>query len=260
MQSTTLVGYQKGIDRTRTRAVAKDGTFYDLVNCYATTGGTLKKRPGFRHVAALDSNTKGLFSAGGKLHTFYSVDSVTEVAGFQYNRLAPRTPVNSGDEAPSLTKVNYAGLYLGGLYVAAEMDDVTLPHYWLKAVDAWQAGTVYLKTDMVRPTVSNGYYYTPTTTDNPQAWASRTSYALGDSVQPITYNGYKYTVTAIDGDGVSGSTEPMWIASEGAVIYEDVTTTAQPVDPNTNAGVPGGDRYNNLPGYKNRQIGRLGDL
>lgn len=254
MQSTTLVGYQKGIDRTRTRAVPKDGTFYDLVNCYATTGGTLKKRPGFRHVATLDSDTKGLFSAGGKLHTFYSVDTVTQVSGFTYNRLAPKTPINSGDPVPALTKINYAGLYLGGLYVAAEMDDVTLPHYWLKAVNAWQADTVYLKDDTVQPTVSNGYYYVPTTTDNPPAWASGITYAVGDSVQPTVYDGYKYTVASVDGDGVSGTTEPTWIASEGATVFEDVTTTTQPVDPNSTVTVPGGDRYNNLPGYRNPKV------
>src|SRR5690349_3728464 len=91
MQSKTLVGFQKGIDRTRTRAVAKDGTFYDLVNCRLTVGGTIQKRPGFRYVASLDANTKGLFSALGQLHTFYATDSVTEAEGVTHTRLAPNS-------------------------------------------------------------------------------------------------------------------------------------------------------------------------
>jgi hypothetical protein len=249
MQSKTLVGFQKGIDRTRTRAVAKDGTFYDLVNCRLTVGGTVQKRRGFRYVASLDPNTKGLFSALGQLHTFYAVESVTEAAGVLHTRLVPNS---AASPAPTLVNVHYANAYLGGLYVAAEFSDGTLPQYWVNraTVSDWQADHVYLKTDLIQPTTHNGYYYQPTTTDNPPAWQAGIARAVGDAVQPTVYNGYKYVVTEVDGDSpASGTVEPTWIASEGAIVNEDVDSTPAPSSTTTDTTTPGGDRYDNLPGF-----------
>lgn len=250
----TLGRLQRGIDRTRVRGDVDVASLYELTNAYVTTAGRVKKRDGFAlqaagEAVALDPNTRGLFSAAGKLHTFYSVDSVVTMDGVEHHRLPPPP----GDPAdPSLAAVHFCALYLGGLYVVAEFSDGSIWHYWLRSAVAatWKPSTMYMDGDGVQPTTPNGYYYTPLTLNPPAAWAPSVKRAVGDVVQPTTYTGWKYTVVELAGDNpVSAATEPDWIKSEGALVYEDVDATPPAPKPPTNGGnTPGGDRYGNLPG------------
>lgn len=259
---------QRGIDRTRTRGDADVSSLYELTNAYITTAGRVKKRDGFSLITqggklpvfALDANTKGLFSAGGKLHTFYAVDGVNKMAGVEHHRLPP-PPSNV---ALTLTAIHFCALFLGGLYVVAEFSDGSIWHYWLRSATTatWQANTVYMNGDAVQPTVQNGYYYTASSPKMPAAWAPNVKRAVGDVVQPTVYNGWQYTVIEVDGDNpASGATEPKWPTTDGAQVYEDVDNTPAPTTPTTGSGgTPGGDRYGNLPGYKQNQLNRSNAL
>lgn len=253
---------QRGIDRTRVRGDATVSALYELTNAYVTTSGRVKKRPGFAlqtadDVLALDANTRGLFSAGGKLYTFFSVDSVVELAGVSHYRLTPPTP-NAGGEAPTLVAVHFAGLYLGKLYVVAEFSDGNIYDYWLQLDGTWQPDHVYLEGTVVEPTTPNGSAYRATGDDHPPAWQPEQQYAVGDEVQPTVYNGYKYRLTEVAGDNpASGATEPSWPTTEGAQVTEDVDSTpaSNPSAPDPGNGT--GGRYGNLPGYKQEQLGLL---
>lgn len=254
----------RGMDRTRVRGDADVSSLYNLFNAYVTTAGRVKKRPPMAAITrdgvdALDPNTRGLFSAGGKLHTFYSVESVVVMPGVEHHRLV--APATDDDEPLLLVAVHFAAMYLGGLYVVAEFEGAAIYHYWLQSQSSWEPNTIYFNGQLVKPTtLETGYYYEPTTSDSPPAWKPSTKYSVGDAVQPTTYNGFKYVVREADGDSPSsGAAEPSWIATEGALVYEDTDSTpTPPSSPSAgNGGTPGGDRYNNLPGYRQRQIGAL---
>lgn len=252
---------QRGIDRTRVRGDTSVSALYELTNAYITTAGRVKKRPGFAlqtsgDVVALDANTRGLFSAGGKLYTFYSVDSVTELDGVSHYRLMPPLPA-SGDTAPTLVAVHFAGLYLGKLYVVAEFSDGNIYDYWLQLDGTWQADHVYLEGAIVEPSTPNGMAYEATGDDHPPAWQPQQQYAVGDEVQPSVYNGYKYRLIEASGESpASGTTEPDWPTVEGAQVDEDIDNTPQSstTAPSTGTGAGTGDRYSNLPGYKQQEL------
>jgi hypothetical protein len=106
----------------------------------------------------------------------------------------------------TLKAIHFAKPFLGFLYVVAEFSDGNIYHYWLQSKAAWTANTIYKTGDAVRPTVVNA-----------------------DGTNPS-----------------SGATEPTWIASEGALVTEDVDTSAQPSAPAPAAsGSPAGSRYDN---------------
>lgn len=254
MADKTLAEFKAGIDRTRQRAVAKAGTFWSLTNCYVTPGGTIAKRPGFRHTARLDEDTKGLFANGGSLRTFFSDGTLTPPSGVNIIYHALRMPTGE-----SLVKVYSDHLFLGKQYVAAEFEGGLIRHYWLQNPTAWSADTQFDVGDITQPSTPNGYYYRASADSPPPAWQPTTAYAVGDAVQPTTYNGFKYTVVEVAGDSpTSGATEPVWPTSDGGQVTEYIDTTpSDGTTPTNPGGTPGGDRYGNLPGYKQQQLGLL---
>ncbi len=244
----------RGIDRTRIRGDAGVSSLYELTNAYVTIAGRVKKRDGFALVAlpgdsesypALDANTRGLYSAGGKLHTFYSVDSVDMRTDVEYHRLPPPP----GNPVPTLVAVDFCGLYLGGLYVVAEFSDGSTWHYWLRSDGTWQAEHIYKEGQIIEPTSHNGMAYQASGDDHPPAWKPQQQYAVGDEVQPTVANGYKYRLIEASGDNPSsGATEPTWATTEGALVYEDIDNTPQSGTVTSTSSAS--DRYSNLPGMK----------
>jgi hypothetical protein len=244
-----LTPLKSGINRLRTKGGADPASLYDLVNGYVDIAGNPTSRPGTRSLVILPAGTQGLCAFDGKLHVFAMTPIDPGDSRFVVDVLIHPDPEFAG----TLVAIHFAKPFLGFLYVVAEFSDGQVFHYWLQSNDAWKANTVYLNGDTVRPTSVNGFIYSPTTTDDPPAWAANTKYTIGDFVQPSTYNGYKYQLIEMDGDSpASGSTEPTWVASEGALIDEDVDKTPAPSSTTTTSTSPGGDRYDNLSGYERK--------
>lgn len=244
MQLTPL---KSGINRLRMKGGADPASLYDLVNAYVDIAGNPTSRPGTRSLVILPAGTLGLCAFAGKQHVFAMTPIDPGDSRFVVDVLIHPDPEFTG----TLVAIHFAKPFLGFLYVVAEFSDGQVFHYWLQSNDAWQASTIYMMGDTVRPTSVNGFIYSPTTTDDPPAWAANTKYAIGDYVQPSTYSGYKYELVELDGDNpASGSTEPTWIASEGALIDEDVDKTPAPSTTTTTPTSPGGSRYDNLSGYQ----------
>lgn len=248
MKSNTYGPFNRGIDRARPGASAKAGTFWDLVNCFVTPSGTIRKRPGFTHIGRLNAATKGLFANGGALRTFYSAGNLTAPAwsvNLVYHAL--RMPPDADGVSAAVAKVYADYLFIGKQYVAAKFDDDVIRHYWLQDPAAWKSSSFYDVDQLVQPSTPNGYYYAAEADHPPPAWQPNVAYAVGDSVQPTTYNGYKYTVTATAGASPrSGTLEPNWITGDGALVQEYVnesgTTGEAPPVPSPDTG------YDNYPG------------
>lgn len=255
MATPQVLGHlSRGIDRSRVRGDAGISSLYELTNAFITIAGRVKKRDGFSLVAvsrsddwapALDPNTRGLFSAGGKLHTFYSVANVEMRPDVEYHRLPPPP----GDPAPALVAIDFCGLYLGAIYAVAEFSDGSTWHYWLRSDGVWKANHAYREGQIIEPTSGDGMAYQATGDDHPQTWKPQQQYAIGDEVQPTEPNGYKYRLIDASGDNpASGPVEPAWPTTEDALVYEDVDNTSS--DSAATGAADTSDRYSNLPGAK----------
>ena len=122
----TFNRFDLGIDLRKDAAVSDANRLREMRNAYVTTGLTTAKRPGFTHVCTLESGTKGLFAALGKLHTFYGSGTVTHAnALFEAHKLAPK----AGDK--ELKDIWYADVFNNFLYVAAEYADGSVLHHYL---------------------------------------------------------------------------------------------------------------------------------
>lgn len=240
-----LTPLKSGINRLRTKGGADPASLYDLVNGYVDIAGNPTSRPGTRSLVILPAGSQGLCAFAGKLHVFAMTPIDPGDSRFVVDVLIHPDPNFTG----TLVAIHFAKAFLGFLYVVAEFSDGQVFHYWLQSNDPWQANTIYLTSDTVRPTSVNGFIYRPTTQNNPAAWAANTQYVIGDQVQPTVYNGYAYEVVEIDGDvPASGNVEPTWVASDGALVYEDVDNTPAPTTTTGTNTSPGGSRYDNFPG------------
>lgn len=92
-----------------------------LDNAYIDTGHVIRKRPGLTLDATLDASTVGLFSAGGKLHSFHGNASIGAAPfGYQYDQLGT-TP---------LTELNFADLFSGQIYASVDDNTPATKHYY----------------------------------------------------------------------------------------------------------------------------------
>ena len=122
----TFDKFDLGLDLRKDAAVSDANRLREMRNAYVTTGLTTAKRPGFTKVLTLESGTKGLFAAFGKLHTFYGNGSVSHANPlFQSHKVAP----NSGDK--DIKEVWYSEVFNNFLYVAVEYTDGTINHHYL---------------------------------------------------------------------------------------------------------------------------------
>lgn len=243
-----LNALKQGISRVRVKGGADPSTLYDLVNGYVTIDGSTQSRPGTVRKAVLPAGTKGLCAfAGGFVVFSHMVQDMSGAPGYTCEVL-----VNSNDPTQPIKEIHFAAPFMGFLYVVAEFDNGDVFHYWLQSDGTWQASTMYLANQTVLPTAHNGLRYKSVGGDNPAAWAPNVPRAVGDVVQPTVYNGWKYTVTAVDGENpASGDTEPAWLESDGAIVYEDKDSTPTPEAP-----APPTSRVD--PRYENNPFVRIG--
>jgi hypothetical protein len=223
MRRETLTTVKGGIDRLRTKGAALKDTLFELVNGFVTSKRTVKVRPGTHLDTTLPAGTAGLVSHGGLLHVFASSVVGGIPAGYALDVL--RSP-----EGAVLSKIHFAKPFLGALYVAAEFADGNTYHFWLQATTIWLANTEYSLHDYVEPTVPNGFVYRATRLNTPfPAWTPLAPRAVDDSVEPTIYNGLYFKVESVIGSQPrSGSEEPIWPTTAGAVIIEDADGTANP--------------------------------
>lgn len=221
MRQFALTTAKGGINRLRDKGGASKDSLYDLLNGYVTQTNSIKPRPGTRRAYSLPAGTKGMCAFHERLHVFSS-DTVTSS-----DPMVVIDVLRHPDQtiASSLVEIHFAAPFLGFLYVVAEWSDGEVFHYWLQENGGWQADHVYLDGEVIQPTVPNGYAYQATRL-NPAAakWKALEPRTVGDIVEPTTGNGYQYEVIDTIGDNpASGTTEPAWIAEDGAIVYEDVT-------------------------------------
>lgn len=115
--------FDLGIDLRKGAAVSDANRLRDMKNAYVTTGLATQKRPGLSHVATLETGTRGLFAALGKLHTFYGTGTVTHAnALFKANK----AQLNAADA--TVISVPYADVFNGFIYAAIEYSDGTIRH------------------------------------------------------------------------------------------------------------------------------------
>lgn len=118
------------MDLRKGPAVSDANRLQVLSNGYITTGLAIAKRPGLTKIATLESGTKGLYAANGVLNTFYcGADEITHANTlFKANRL-----INSN---LAVTKVHYATMYQGYIYVVVTHSDGSIRHHYLDSSTA----------------------------------------------------------------------------------------------------------------------------
>ena len=79
MPTFSLIDFRAGLDLRKPANVSEAGRLQRLVNCYATTGGFLRKRPAFGYVATLPEGCSGIKAHDNKLFSF-----VNTVASFVF--------------------------------------------------------------------------------------------------------------------------------------------------------------------------------
>lgn len=114
----------RGIDRRKGRSVSDAEALWVLSNAYINTGKVINKRPGLSLVTTLTGNTKGLFSANGKLNVFYGDVGGTSHADFNAIQLG----------TTELDEVNFADVFNGSIYAAVTEIGGTTKHYYNSAL------------------------------------------------------------------------------------------------------------------------------
>lgn len=222
MRVEFLRALEGGITRLRNKGGASASWLYDLVNGYVRQDGSIASRPGTDDEIILEPGTKGLTAANGELVVFASAPTATP-AGVRCEVLRHPT-----DPTQPLLEIHFAGPFLGDsrgamLYVAAEFANGDVFHYWQRTAGAsWGANTVFAQGAMVSPTAPNGLMYMATRLGGTgQKWAPKVDRVLGDKVEPTTANGFTYEAVDMSGNPTTGgSTEPAWIAADGAEVIE----------------------------------------
>lgn len=127
MAGIVFDSFDYGLDVRRGAATSAPNRLRELTNCYVTTGKEIKKRPGLRLTATLESGTKGLKSGLSKLNTFYESGSITHAdTRFQARKVAHSSPGST-----SVQKVWYCDAFNGYLYVSVEYANGSMLHHYL---------------------------------------------------------------------------------------------------------------------------------
>lgn len=230
MALTQLNAVNGGISRLRTKGGARPDTLYDLLNGYVDEAGAITSRPGTVVTHQLPVGTKGLCAFAGGLVVF----SHQVVTGMPVGvRCEVLTHPNSPGVA--LSRIHYAGPFLGYLFVTAEFSDGQIFDYWLQSATVWQANTDYTLYYVVQPSAENGFTYQATRL-NPAApaWKPSTERAVGDVIEPTEANSFEYVAIETYGSPPrTGTIEPTWIAEEGAIVIEESDSTANPTPPSS---------------------------
>lgn len=232
MRQFALTTAKGGINRLRDKGGASKDSLYDLVNGYVTQTNSIKPRPGTRRAYTLPLGTKGMCTFREKLHVFSSEPIASTDDMVVINVL--RHP-QSGSLLP-LREIHFAAPFLGFLYVVAEWLNGEVFHYWLQETGTWLPNHTYRDGEVIQPTTPNGYAYQATRlTPAAPTWKALEPRTVGDRVEPTVGNGYQYEVIDTAGlNPASGTTEPAWIAEDGAIVYEDASGGSSTTTPPSN--------------------------
>ena len=254
MRDFAITSAKQGVTRQRNKGGPAKDSFYTLKNCYVTSDRSVVPRPGSRLDTTLPAGTKGLMMFRGKLHVF-SAEPVA-IANPKYANITLQHPDPAS--TAGIKAIHFAQPFLGYPFVVAEFEDNlgTYVAYWLEEQGTWKPETVYMLGGAVLPSVQTGYTYRAQRL-NPAmpVWSKGKEVQVGDFLEPTVFNGYMYEIIAIDGPGTrTGQVEPVWTASEGAVVIEDVDVGKQDPDQDgapTAPYVPPSvsDRYGNQGGF-----------
>ncbi len=174
-----------GLDRRRKQHSPIANALWALVNCYVTTGRSIKKRPCLAIVAGLEAGTKGMRAAGGQLNTFFSADGA---AISHANPLFRARRARNQGTVSAVAKVHYAELFNGFLYAAIEYASGAVEHHYF---------------------------------DDPGAWSAANAVPLNEYRRPTVENGFRYQATSISGTGTTGGAQPVWPTTLGATVVDN---------------------------------------
>lgn len=216
MRPVALTTLRGGINRLKVKGGASAQQLYDLTNAYVTQAGTLVPREGTIRAAVLNSSTVGLAAFDGIFNVF-STTLQSVPAGYVDNLLVPP----NGSTA-TLSKILFAKLFLGFPYVVALFSDGTINHFWLQTNGTWTADNVYMTGAIVTPNTPNGLAYQAVRDMPPNSlWTALSTVSAGTVVEPNEYTGYAYRAVAVAGSTPhTGSTEPTWPTTSGALVQE----------------------------------------
>lgn len=252
MRQYSISSAKAGMTRLRNKGGAANDSFYTLKDCYVTADRSVVPRPGTVRDEVLPAGlTKGFMMFRDRLYVFSSEPQTISDPKYVCMVLQHPDPASTAQ----LYDVYFAQPFLGFPYVVASFDDDpnTFYHYWLQDTGSWEAVHTYMLNNVVQPTTPNGYTYSAGRL-NPAdpVWSSGTPVTVGMKIEPTVFNGYYYEVIDTAGDNpITGATEPAWIATDGAVVYEDVDGTGGGGDSGgSSSGVPADvtDRYSNQGG------------
>ena len=124
MATITFNKFDLGIDHRKDAAVSDANRLVEMKNAHVTTGLATAKRPGLKKVATLETGTKGLFAAFGKLNTFYggAGEIVHENTLFEAHKLVC-------SEQKPVTEIHFVDVFNGYFYVAAQHGEERFHHY-----------------------------------------------------------------------------------------------------------------------------------
>ncbi len=203
---------------------------WQMTNCYITTGHSIRKRPCIRYNTSL-SGTAGLFAALGVINVFYSTNAPSVPGGYAAHKIPnPNAPTTS-----QITKINYATVFLGQIFVVATYDDGSTHYFYLIENQAWTASTSFPIGTIISPSAAYkaahgdpGYFYQVTAGPSLATWLANATHALNDIVQPTVPNGFQYKVVATTGTPIqSGAIEPAWPTTASAEVTEIRDPTSQ---------------------------------
>lgn len=126
MTQITFDKFDLGIDLRKGASVSDANRLLEMKNAYVTTGLATSKRAGLTLVATLEGGTKGLFSAFGKLQTFYSLGVIAHA-----NPLFNPNKVMDPTGALAVADVPFADVFNGFLYAAIQYANGTIKHHYL---------------------------------------------------------------------------------------------------------------------------------
>ena len=127
MAGIAFDSFDFGLDVRRGPATSQPNRLREMTNCYVTTGKEIRKRPGLRKIATLESGTKGLRAGLGKLNTFYEAGTITHANTlFLANKVPHSTPGST-----TVQKVWYCDAFNGYLYVSIEYANGSVIHHYM---------------------------------------------------------------------------------------------------------------------------------
>lgn len=127
MSQITFDRFDLGIDLRKGASVSDANRLLEMKNAFVTTGLATQKRPGLTLVQELETGTKGLGAAFGKLHTFYGVGTIAHA-----NPLfeAHKIPY-SLDNTKQVQEVGFFDVFNAKIYVAAKYGAANFDHHYL---------------------------------------------------------------------------------------------------------------------------------